>query len=213
MDAGTLVSAHDDRIAEARAVLLDLLATVAYAYSPEQPFRLASGETSSEYIDCKSALSLPAALSAASTLLLDRLRPEVEAVGGLTMGADPLAIGVSLASAGTARPRRWFSVRKESKDHGRKRLIEGVPADSRLRIAVFDDVVTTGGSTLDAIAKCQDAGHTVVQVLAIVDRESGGLDAIRARVGAGVPVEALVRMTEVHAAAEAKRPRASRHTG
>jgi orotate phosphoribosyltransferase len=208
---GMLVSAND--IADARDVLLGLLATVAYAYSPEQKFRLASGEVSSEYIDCKSALSLPAALSAASTLLLAKLRPEVEAVGGLTMGADPLAIGVSLASASSARPRRWFSVRKESKDHGRKRLIEGVPADSRLRIAVFDDVVTTGGSTLDAIAKCQDAGHTVVQVLAIVDRESGGLDAIRARVGASVPVEALVRLSEVHATAAAKRATTSRHAG
>ncbi len=207
------MSATDSRIADARAVLLDLLASVAYAYGPERRFRLASGELSSEYIDCKSALSLPAALRAASILLLDRLRPEVEAVGGLTMGADPLAIGVSLASADSTHPRRWFSVRKESKDHGRKRLIEGVPADSRLRVAVFDDVVTTGGSTLDAIAKCQDAGHTVVQVLAIVDRESGGLAAIRARVGADVPVEALLRLSEVHTAAGAKRVHASRHAG
>jgi len=197
---------QDSRTADPREVLLDLLARVAYTYSPEQRFRLASGELSSEYIDCKSALSHPEALRAATTLLLERLRPEVQAVGGLTMGADPLAIGVSLASAGTAAPRRWFSVRKESKDHGRKRLIEGIPADSRMRVAVFDDVVTTGGSTLDAIAKCRDAGHAVVQVLAIVDRESGGLDTIRERVGPSVPVEALLRLSEVHAAAQALRP-------
>ena len=198
------MSPNDARIADARAVLLRLLATVAYAHSPERTFRLASGEVSSEYIDCKAALSLPEALRAASVLLLDRLTPEVEAVGGLTMGADPLAIGVALASAGSAHPRRWFSVRKESKDHGKKRLIEGIPADSRLRIAVFDDVVTTGGSTIDAIVKCRDAGHSVVQVLAIVDRESHGLDAIRQQVGPSVPVDALLRLSEVHAAWEAR---------
>ena len=185
-------------------MLLDLLATVAYAYNPEQRFRLASGDVSSEYIDCKAALSLPEALRAASALLLDRLIPEVEAVGGLTMGADPLAIGVSLASAGSAHPRRWFSVRKESKGHGKKRLIEGVPSDSRLQIAVFDDVVTTGGSTIDAIVKCREAGHAVVQVLAIVDRESRGLEAIRQQLPTSVPVEALFRLSEVHAAWEAK---------
>jgi len=183
-----------------RGILLDLLASRAYGYDPEKGFPLASGDRSSEYIDCKEALSLPEGIAAASALLVDRLIASVEAVGGLTMGADPLAIAVSMASAGTSQPRRWFSVRKQPKSHGRKRLVEGLPQGSSFRLAIFDDVATRGESTLDAIRKARSEGHHVVQVVVLVDREAGGLERIQQEVGPTVPVSAIFRLSEIHQA-------------
>jgi orotate phosphoribosyltransferase len=192
--------------ADPRDMLLDALATRAYVYDPSGSIPLASGGTSSQYIDCKSALSDPAALSAAAELLAARLLPEVEAVGGLTMGADPLATGVALRTLQMGRPRCWFSVRKDAKAHGRKRLVEGLQPGSGRHLAVFDDVVTRGESTLDAIRKCRGEGHQVVQILALVDREAGGLAKIQEEVGAAVPVAAIFRLSEVHAAWQARHP-------
>jgi orotate phosphoribosyltransferase len=182
-----------------RIVVRDFLARHAYAYDPAGGFQLASGESSNEYIDCKSALTFPEAIAAAARLFHARLKEEVQAVGGLTMGADPIAVGVSLYSLGTAHPVRWFTVRKAAKDHGMRRLIEGgLPPASR--VAIVEDVVTWGGSTLDAIDRCRQAGHKIVQVLALVDRERGGLDRIKDTVGAGVPVEAFFSKSELHEA-------------
>lgn len=184
-----------------RGVLLDLLARHAYRYDPAG-FLLASGVTSNEYLDCKQALSQPDALVALGTLVLATLGAEPVAVGGLTMGADPVAISAACASAGTARPVRWFSVRKDRKGHGRTRMIEGavVAGDA---VAVVDDVVTSGSSTIDAVTKCRDEGLQVRQVIVLVDREHGGLDAIRQLVGPTVPVVALFTKQEVRTRWEA----------
>ena len=181
-----------------------MLVERAYTFNPDRKIQLASGEQSSEYIDCKSALAEPAALAAVPELFYPRLKSEVTAVGGLTMGADPIAISIGLYSQLRGhRPIRWFTVRKETKGHGLQKLIEGnLPPGSK--VAIVDDVVTWGTSTADAIDKCQQAGHSVVQVLVLVDREQGGLEKIKNRLDHTVPVEAIFRKSEIKALWQAR---------
>jgi orotate phosphoribosyltransferase len=187
-----------------RDTLLNELAKYAYRRGE---FMLASGEKSNEYLNCKEALSRPTALAALGHVIHEAMAPSVEAVGGLTMGADPLAISASLVSA-ARRPVGWFSVRKEPKKHGLQRLIEG-SVGTGAKVAVVDDVVTTGGSTIEAITKCRDARLAIVQVIVLVDREQGGLERIK-DAAAGVPVIALFTKSEVRHAWE--QLQASRNT-
>jgi orotate phosphoribosyltransferase len=118
---------------------------------------------------------------------------DLTAVGGLTLGADPVSYAISYASASTSRPLRAFTVRKEAKMHGTGRLIEG-PFQEGDRVAVIEDVITTGGSALRAANAIKAAGGVVSGVLALVDREEGGREAILA---AGFPVLALARATDI----------------
>lgn len=118
---------------------------------------------------------------------------EVDAVGGLTLGADPISYAISYASAATPAPLRAFTVRKEAKSHGTGKLIEG-PFREGDRVAVIEDVITTGGSALRAVEAVRAAGGTVRGVLALVDREEGGAEALKA---AGLEVISLVRASEV----------------
>lgn len=180
--------------------LLLLFASHAYQYRPEQPFTLSSGGTSPEYLDCRVALSEPLVLHNICKTLLPWLPKEVKAVGGLTMGADPLAVGLSLRAFEQSRMLRWFSVRKETKVHGRGRLIEG-SVNKGEKVVVLEDVVTTGASTIKAIRACREAELDVVQVLAIVDREQGGMEAISKELGPGRIVHAAYSMDQVRVAA------------
>ena len=117
----------------------------------------------------------------------------VDAVGGLTLGADPVSYAIAYASALAGTPIRAFTVRKEAKAHGTGRLIEG-PFREGDRVAVVEDVITTGGSALRAVEAIRAAGGEVVGVLALVDREEGGRQALE---GAGLPVLALARATDI----------------
>jgi orotate phosphoribosyltransferase len=116
-----------------------------------------------------------------------------DAIGGLTMGADPIACAVSYASASSQSPLRAFTVRREPKTHGTGKLIEG-PFHHGDRVVVVEDTITTGGSAKKAIDAVRSAGGTVVGVLALVDREEGGRDALEAE---GVGVIALARASEI----------------
>ncbi|HXN30230.1 MAG TPA: orotate phosphoribosyltransferase [Polyangiaceae bacterium] len=188
--------------ADDRATLLELLATLSYDHTPGA-YVLASGKESDEYLDCKMALSHAEALPSLGRLFLSQIEPRVVAVGGLTMGADPIAVSTAQASAG-GRNLRWFSARKEPKKHGRRKLIEGDVSSGP--VAVVDDVVTTGGSTIDAIRKARADGLDVVQVIVLVDREEeGGLGRIRAEAGPGVPVAAIFKKSEIRAEWERQR--------
>ncbi len=181
-----------------KRILLTLLARHAYAYKPGG-FTLVSGRVSDEYMDCKMALCRAEALPPLGRAFLAALDARAVAAGGLTMGADPIAISIAHVSHSGGGPRQvsWFSVRKDAKGHGRKKLIEGgAPPGSR--VTVLDDVVTTGGSTIDAIRKCRDGGLEVVQVLVLVDREEdGGIVRIQEEAGREVPVVAFFRKSEV----------------
>jgi len=163
-------------------------------------FTLSSGRTSTLYIDARLTTMSPdglALIGPTALAALDDAGWQVDAVGGLTLGADPVSYAIAyasaLASASRGRPVRAFTVRKEAKTHGTGRLIEG-PFREGDRVAVIEDVITTGGSALRAIEAVRNAGAQVVGVLAVVDREEGGREALEA---AGVPVLALVRARDV----------------
>lgn len=146
----------------------------------EGVFTLASGKQSRWYIDARLTTMSPEGLSLIGPLALARLRESgwgVDAVGGLTLGADPIAYAISYASAGSSKPLRAFTVRKEPKAHGTGRRIEG-PFREGDRVAVVEDVITTGGSALRAIEAIHAANGTVSGVLALVDRDEGGREAI-----------------------------------
>jgi orotate phosphoribosyltransferase len=117
----------------------------------------------------------------------------VEAVGGLTLGADPVAYAIAYASAQSKQMIRAFTVRKEAKGHGTGQLIEG-PFKSGDRVAIVEDVITTGASALRAASAVTAAGGLVAGVLAVVDREEGGTEAL---VAAGFSVKSLTRATEI----------------
>jgi orotate phosphoribosyltransferase len=178
---------------QSRTQLIELLADRS---AKRGNYILASGRQSSLYIDSRLTTMSPQGLSLIGPLGLEALRAEgwdVDAVGGLTLGADPIAYAISYASAGTNSPIRAFTVRKEAKSHGTGKLIEGPfqPGDG---VAVIEDVITTGGSALRAVDAVIAAGGAVRGVLALVDREEGGREAIESR---GIEVLSLVRAGEI----------------
>jgi orotate phosphoribosyltransferase len=153
-------------------------------------FTLSSGLKSSFYLDCRPTTMSAEGLSLIGALGLAAIRNAgwtADAVGGMTMGADPVAYAIALASWGAPPAIDAFSVRREAKGHGMKRRVEG-NFRSGARVVVTEDVVTTGNSTLDAIAAIREAGGEIAGVLVVVDREQGG----RARLEAeGFPVVSL----------------------
>jgi len=178
--------------------LAALLATHSVFYRPEDPFVLKSGKTSPFYFDCRRTTMLPEAMPLIGGLIFERIRGLVDAVGGMTMGADPIACAVAYYSQMERQPIVAFSVRKETKAHGMQRLVEGAVKDGA-RVAIVEDVVTSGGSTLQAIANCRSEGLTIERVVALVDREEGGMDKIAAEVGAADRVSAIFRRSEIDA--------------
>ncbi len=152
--------------------LLELILEYAFQYSETPVFKLAHGGTSRFYFNCKRITLDPEGQYLIGNLALETLKGlEIDAVGGLTLGADAIATATAYSSwLRGYRPIQSFIVRKVGKDHGIIAPIEGkVKAGDR--VAVVDDVVTTGGSTLQAISACRQAGLEVVGVLAIVDRQ------------------------------------------
>ncbi len=155
-------------------------------------FTLASGRRSDFYIDARLSTMSPEGLrliGETGHAALERAGWDVDSVGGLTMGADPIACAIAYASAESAKPLRAFAVRKEAKLHGTGKRIEG-PFRSGDVVAVVEDVITSGSSALSAIEAVVQAGGTVAGVLALLDREEGG----RAKIeSAGYKVIALVQ--------------------
>jgi orotate phosphoribosyltransferase len=142
---------------------------------------LASGRESDFFIDCKQAVLTAEGHALVGVAMLDALAalPPCDAVAGVELGGCPLASAVALTSFQRGKPLDADYVRKDAKDHGSKRTLEGntrLPAAAR--IVILEDVVTTGGSTLKAAAKLKDAGYIVAGVVALVDRLEGGRDAI-----------------------------------
>ncbi|HEX7238799.1 MAG TPA: orotate phosphoribosyltransferase [Longimicrobiaceae bacterium] len=163
-------------------------------------FVLASGARSRYYIDCRTTTTHAEGQFLVGRLgleLLEGIVPAPAAVGGLTMGADPVAYAIAHASWAAGRPVHAFSVRKEPKAHGTGKRIEGCFAAGD-RVVVVEDVVTSGGSALRACEAVRAEGGEVLAVLALVDRESGGREAIEA---AGFPVHTLFGVSELLAAA------------
>jgi orotate phosphoribosyltransferase len=155
---------------------------------------LTSGRTAQYYVDAKRAILRPAGFSALGELLAGYAREwEATAVGGLTMGADAPACA---ALAGGADVTAFF-VRKETKAHGLQRRVEGPPLQPGDRCLIVEDVVTTGGSTVQAIEAVLAEGFAVCGVVTVLDRLAGGADAIR-RAAPGAPNAALATIDDVY---------------
>lgn len=177
--------------------LVRLLCEKSFRFSETPVFKLVSGRTSRFYVNCK-----PVTLSARGMFLVGHLvfealqDADIRAVGGLTFGADPIAVATALVSELRKQPIDAFSIRKTRKDHGIVRWIEGeVPPKSR--VAIIDDVATTGGSTIKAIERARSEGLVVVKAVILVDRQEGGLENIREHVA---DVSAVVTRDELMAA-------------
>jgi orotate phosphoribosyltransferase len=154
---------------------------------------LTSGATAQYYVDAKRAILQPAGFAALGELVARHARAwGATAVGGLTMGADPVACA---ALAGGFDGKAFF-VRKDAKQHGLQRRIEGPLLDGADRCVIVEDVVTTGGSTLQAIDAVREAGHEIVGVVAVLDRLAGGAAKIEA--AAGAPFVACVTIDQVY---------------
>jgi len=174
--------------------LLDLICRLAYQ---ERAVKLASGRESNFYVDCRQVV-----LSAEGHFLTGWLLdyaiqqhcPEVLAVGGMSVGADPLVSATSLTSYLAGRPLDGFYVRKQPKAHGLGRRVEGA---DHLRegspVAIVEDVVTSGGSALDAAAQARAAGFRPVRLFSLVDRQEGGREAIEAE----LPLTALYTAEQI----------------
>ena len=175
--------------------LAEILARHSVFHRPRKPFVLASGKTSAFYFDCRRTTMRPEAMPLIGRLVFERIDGFVDAVGGLTMGADPIACAAAYTSALRRRPIAAFTVRKDAKSHGMQRWIEGA-LEPRSRVAIVEDVVTTGSSTLTAIARCREEKLRIERVIALVDREEGGLERIAAEVGAE-RVCALFRRSQI----------------
>lgn len=159
-------------------------------------FTLASGKSSDLYIDARTTTMSPEGLALIGPLAIQILKDarwELDAVGGLTLGADPIAYSISYASNLVAPLLRAFTVRKEAKIHGTGKLIEG-PFRQGDRVAIVEDVITTGSSALEAADAVRNAGGHVQGVLALIDREEGGRETIEA---AGYRVISLIHIREV----------------
>ncbi len=151
-------------------------------------FTLASGKTSTYYLDGKQVTLDPLGAKLIGEGLLELLGDDLpDAVGGMSIGADPITAAVITMAGVQGKPVRGFMVRKQAKDHGTNRYIEG-PVASGERVAIVEDVVTTGGSSLLAIERCREFGLQVDRVLAIVDRMQGGREAFEQ---AGLKFDAL----------------------
>lgn len=207
-----------------RAALLDLLATL--SFTPGD-FVLASGQRSDYYIDCRITTLNAEGGRLAGIVLLDLIRehfPTAEAVGGLTMGADPLVSNTASASAWEAADHaefleldpeedhgpaptllHGFLIRKAEKTHGTGRQLEGFLKPGA-DVVIVDDVCTTGGSTITAIEAARAAGMNVVGVLALVDREQGGREHVE-RVLAQVTSEEVPEFATVYTASEIRKAR------
>ena len=158
-----------------RDKLLEMLKSDGYRHGE---FTLSSGVKSEHYVNCKPVTLNGKGLALSSLLMFDCLEKGVVAVGGLTLGADPLVSGVAMAACSYDREINALIVRKEPKGHGTQAWIEGPMPPEGSRVTVLEDVVTSGGSAINAAQKLRDVGYVVDRVVSIVDRLEGGKDAM-----------------------------------
>jgi orotate phosphoribosyltransferase len=162
--------------------LIQLLYHKSFKYSEEPIFKLVSGRLSQFYVNCKPTTLSPRGMFLVGHLVFEAVKTaKVDAVGGLTFGADPIAVATAFASELKGQPLKAFSIRKTRKDHGIVKWIEGDLAPGE-RVAIIDDVATTGGSTIKAVERARSEGLEVVKAVILVDRQEGGLENIRQHV-------------------------------
>lgn len=162
--------------------LIEIICKKSFKYSHKPEFKLVSGKMSRFYINCKPTTLSPRGMYLVGHLVFEAIKDlNVDGVGGLTFGADPIAVATAFVSELKKSPIKAFSIRKTKKDHGIIRWIEGdiTPGE---RVVIIDDVVTTGGSTIKAVQRARTEGLDVVKAVILVDRQEGGLENIREHV-------------------------------
>jgi orotate phosphoribosyltransferase len=174
-----------------REELRQLVAVRAFTYGT---FTLTSGRTSDYYVDGKQVTLDGRGLYLVARFTLEHCRDlGADAVGGLTLGADPMAAATAALSGDTEHPITAFIVRKEVKAHGTSRAIEGPDLHPGMRVLLVDDTMTTGGTFLQAQEAVIPTGATIAGALCVVDREEGGREALEA---AGIKLHALFQRSE-----------------
>ncbi len=177
-----------------RERLKKLIRECSLRVADEPVFRLSSGKLSRYYVDLKQVTFDPEGSYLVGRLMYELVREfNPDGVGGLTLGADPIAYSVSFVSYMDGNPIKPFVVRKEPKGHGMKRQVEGLLEEGD-RVAVVEDVVTTAGSSLKAVRACREAGLEVLGVFAVVDREEGGRENVERE---GLALYSLFRLSEL----------------
>ncbi len=167
-----------------------------FKYSENPPFTLASGRQSHFYFNCKPTTLDPEGMNLIGEILFDMIKDApVNAAGGLTLGADPIANALAVISYQLGKPIKSFIVRKDVKDHGTKSAIEG-NVKSGESVVIIDDVITTGGSTITAIDHARRAGLVIDRVITLIDREEGGRENILQHVDL---VQSVFTRTEIMA--------------
>ena len=167
-----------------------------FKYSENPPFTLASGRKSNYYFNCKPTTLDPEGMNLIGEIIFDMLKDApVTAAGGLTLGADPIANALAVISYQKGKPIKSFIVRKDVKDHGTKSAVEGNVSPGE-KVAIIDDVITTGGSTITAIEQARKAGLVIDRVITLIDREEGGRENIIAHVDR---VQSVFTRTEIMA--------------
>jgi orotate phosphoribosyltransferase len=162
--------------------LFNILYTRSFMYREDPPFKLVSGRESFYYFDCKATTLNPVGVALIGKAMFEKLREsivsgEVQALGGLTLGADPISVSTAIAAYGEGFFVSPLIVRKEPKKHGTQKWIEG-DLENVKDVIVIDDVITTGGSTITAIERMRESGLNVVCAAVIIDREEGGRENI-----------------------------------
>jgi orotate phosphoribosyltransferase len=161
-------------------------------------FTLASGEKSDVYVDCKLTTYTPQAMPLIGRLMLRKFAErgwQPEAVGGLTLGADPIAFAIARESVTEAKSIPAFVIRKEPKKHGMQRYIEGLDDATGLQVVVIEDVATTGGSALQALEKAKQAGMRVIGAICLVDREMGARQLLEGQ--HGCPFDSIFKLSDL----------------
>ena len=173
-----------------RTALIDLIREKSLKFGD---FTLASGKKGTYYLDGKQVTLDSVGAKLIGEGILDIIKDDLpDAVGGMSIGADPITAAVLTVAAYAGKPLRGFMVRKQSKGHGTNQYIEG-PVREGDRVVIVEDVVTTGGSSLEAIQRVEDAGIKVAAVIAIIDRMEGGAEAFKSK---GYPFHALLTIQD-----------------
>jgi len=162
-----------------KSELIRILCKKSFKYSDTPIFKLVSGEMSRFYVNCKPTILNPRGMFLVGHMVFDEIKNlDLAGVGGLTFGADPIAVATAFVSEMKQQPVNAFSIRKEQKDHGIIKWVEGdlQPGD---RVAILEDVVTTGGSTIKAVERAESEGLEVVKVITLIDRQEGGIEKIK----------------------------------
>jgi orotate phosphoribosyltransferase len=174
--------------------LIELIIEKAFKYSEEPVFKLVSGRMSNYYFDCKAVTLHPEGMYLIGNIIFDLIKDlNIKGIGGLTLGADPIADAVAYTSYLKGNPIGAFVVRKTPKAHGTMQWIEGNITKGD-RAVIVDDVITTGKSTIEALTRARETGLDIVKVIALIDRQEGGREAVEE---SGHKLDSIITREEV----------------